>query len=204
MERVDLYSYVLPPGENIPISVEPFLVDDSVTTEVEIQWAVKRLQNHLSGGPLGMQAEHLKGWLAAERKKEKEEAASGEETTESNRGGVYIIYGGIKLGDGGGTCVDGVQGGATGGGGHVAGGGPDYQGKKGLPWNWPHGGDVEGSGGNFKLTAHSLRNLPRLPPRILGRSRHRYRHPRGQAASEVSGIEGGGPVRDIPGPAQDV
>ena len=32
-ERVELYIYVLPPGTNIPISVEPFPVDDSVPTE---------------------------------------------------------------------------------------------------------------------------------------------------------------------------
>ena len=35
-ERVELYSYVPPPGTNIPISVQPFLVDDSVPTEDEI------------------------------------------------------------------------------------------------------------------------------------------------------------------------
>ena len=31
-ERVDLYSYVPPPGENIPVSVEPFPLDDLVPT----------------------------------------------------------------------------------------------------------------------------------------------------------------------------
>ena len=45
-----LYSYVTPPGANIPISVEPFLVDDPVPTEEKIEWAVKRLRNHVSGG----------------------------------------------------------------------------------------------------------------------------------------------------------
>ena len=86
-ERVDLYIYVPSPGANIPISEEPLLVDDLVTTEVKTKWAVKRLQNHLSRGPSGMRDKHLKGWLAAERKKEKEEAAAGEEMTESKRGG---------------------------------------------------------------------------------------------------------------------
>ena len=28
MERVELYSYVPPPGMNIPIYVQPFLVED--------------------------------------------------------------------------------------------------------------------------------------------------------------------------------
>ena len=32
-ERVELYIYVLPPGTNTPIFVQPFPVDDSVTTE---------------------------------------------------------------------------------------------------------------------------------------------------------------------------
>ena len=45
-ERVDLYRYVSPPGGNIPVSVEPLPVDDSVPTEDEIEWAVTRLCNH--------------------------------------------------------------------------------------------------------------------------------------------------------------
>ena len=60
-DQVELYSYVSPPGANIPISVEQFLVDDLVLMEEEIEWAVKRLQNHRSRGPSGMRAEHLKG-----------------------------------------------------------------------------------------------------------------------------------------------
>ena len=32
-ERVELYSYVSPPGTNIHISVQPFAVDDLVPTE---------------------------------------------------------------------------------------------------------------------------------------------------------------------------
>ena len=55
-EQVDLYSYVPPPGENTPISVEPFPVDESLPTEDEIEWLVKRLCNHRSGGPSGMRA----------------------------------------------------------------------------------------------------------------------------------------------------
>ena len=48
-----------------------------------------------------------------------------------------------------------------------------------LTWHWPLGGDVEGSGVDFKSPARSLHHLPQIPPRILGRSRHRYCHPRG-------------------------
>ena len=39
-ERVELYSYVPSLGKNIPISVQPFPVDDSDLTEDEIEWAV--------------------------------------------------------------------------------------------------------------------------------------------------------------------
>ena len=35
-KRVDLYSYVRPPWENILVSIEPFPVEDSVPTEDEI------------------------------------------------------------------------------------------------------------------------------------------------------------------------
>ena len=40
-ERVELYSYVSPPGTNIPISVEPLPVDDLLPTEEDIEWALK-------------------------------------------------------------------------------------------------------------------------------------------------------------------
>ena len=73
-------------------------------------------------------------------------------------------YGGGQLGNGSGPSTDGVPGGETGGGGHMAVGGPDSQGEEGLTGRWPCGGDVEGSGGDFKSPAHSLHHLPRLPP----------------------------------------
>ena len=74
-ERVDLYRYVPPLGANIPIYVEPLPVEDSVPTEDEIEWVVKRLQNYCSRRPSGMRDEHIKGWLMAARKKEKDKAA---------------------------------------------------------------------------------------------------------------------------------
>ena len=69
VERVDLYRYTPPPKENIPVSVDPLPSDELVPTEDGIEWAVKRLQNHCSGGPSGTRAEHLKGWLAEARNK---------------------------------------------------------------------------------------------------------------------------------------
>ena len=49
-------------------------MDDLLPTEDDIEWAVKRLQNHRSGGPFGMRDKHLKGWIAAAKRKEREEA----------------------------------------------------------------------------------------------------------------------------------
>ena len=86
--RVALYSYVPLPGENIPISIKPFLVEDSVPEEGEIKWAVKRLHNNRSGGPSGMRTENLKRWLAEARKAEKDRKTAGnEEAATSTEGG---------------------------------------------------------------------------------------------------------------------
>ena len=63
VERVNLYSYISSPGENILVTVAPAEIDDSVPTEDEIEAAVKKLRRNRSGGESGMQAEYLKGWL---------------------------------------------------------------------------------------------------------------------------------------------
>ena len=68
---MELYSYVPPPGTNIPISMLQLPVDDLVPTEDEIEWAVTRLRNYRSRGTLGMRTEHLKRWLATAVKSEK-------------------------------------------------------------------------------------------------------------------------------------
>ena len=55
---------------------------------------------------------------------------------------VDVAYGDSQLEEGDRPGSDGVQGGETGGGGHVEGGGPFYQEVKRLPWHWPCGSDV--------------------------------------------------------------
>ena len=52
-KQVDLYSYVPLLGANIPISVEPFPLDDSLPMEDKIRWVVKILQITAPGGLLG-------------------------------------------------------------------------------------------------------------------------------------------------------
>ena len=70
VDQVDLYHHVLPPGENIPISVDPSPVEHSVPMEDKIEQAVKRLRNHRCRGPSGIRVEHLKEWLVEVRKEE--------------------------------------------------------------------------------------------------------------------------------------
>ena len=57
-------------GESTPLSVKPFQVEDSVPTEDESEWAIRRLMNNRSGGPSGMRTDHIKMWLEEERKAE--------------------------------------------------------------------------------------------------------------------------------------
>ena len=58
-----------------------------VPTEDKIDWALKHLRNHLSGGPSGIMSVNTKRWMAEARKKKREEAVaeqkpSAEGTTE--------------------------------------------------------------------------------------------------------------------------
>ena len=48
-EQTELYSQVPSPGEKIPVTVEPALIDDSVPTEDEIAAAVKNLRRNRRG-----------------------------------------------------------------------------------------------------------------------------------------------------------
>ena len=68
MEQVNLYRYVPSPGENILVTVRPVKVENSAPTEDKIEEAVKNLQRNRSGGPSGMRANHLIGWLAASKR----------------------------------------------------------------------------------------------------------------------------------------
>ena len=56
-----MYSRVPPPGDSIPVNIEPFVVEDGVPEEGYIEWAVKRLRNNRAGGASRMRAEDLKG-----------------------------------------------------------------------------------------------------------------------------------------------
>ena len=48
-EREKLYNWVPPPGDTIPVTIEPLEVEDGVPSEAEVEWAVKRLRNNRAG-----------------------------------------------------------------------------------------------------------------------------------------------------------
>ena len=88
-ERVELYSQVPSPGDNIPVTVKPSEIDNSVPTEDEIAEAVTKLRRNRSGGPSRIRAEHLKGWLAAAKRGGLAEE-KGEEKTEAEEEGEEL------------------------------------------------------------------------------------------------------------------
>jgi hypothetical protein len=62
-EHVDLYRQQDPPGEPLPINIDPILVDDGTPSKGEIRVAVAGLSNGRAGGASGMRAEDVKAWL---------------------------------------------------------------------------------------------------------------------------------------------
>ena len=58
-----MYRKVPPPGNPIPINVEPFDVEDDCLEDVEIRAAVKQLRSGRTGGASKMKAEDIKEWL---------------------------------------------------------------------------------------------------------------------------------------------
>ena len=63
MERVELYLVIPLLGKNIPTYVSPAHVYDSVPTDEEVEWEVRRLRGHRLGGPYRMRAKDLREWL---------------------------------------------------------------------------------------------------------------------------------------------
>ena len=64
-ERVELYISGLPPGESIPVGIEPFTTYDYDSQGEDIEGGVQYLCSHSSGGLSRMQAEHIQGWFSA-------------------------------------------------------------------------------------------------------------------------------------------
>ena len=62
-EFADLYAITTPPGDPIPVHVQPQPIPDTVPTEDEILDAVKRLHNGKTPGPSRLQGEQIKKWV---------------------------------------------------------------------------------------------------------------------------------------------
>ena len=69
-EYANLYTRSTPPGEPIPVLVDPFDVSDEVPSEDEIAAAVRGLRSGKAPGPSGLRTDQLKAWLRAARREE--------------------------------------------------------------------------------------------------------------------------------------
>ena len=67
-----------PPGDPIPINIEPFDVADGVQPDLEIRVNVKGLSNGRTGGASFMRAENLKEWLRGQLEEEQEDEEKAE------------------------------------------------------------------------------------------------------------------------------
>ncbi len=61
--RVDFYRQWDPPGDPLPINIDPIPVDDGTPSKGEKRVAVAGLSNGCAGGASGMRAEDVKAWL---------------------------------------------------------------------------------------------------------------------------------------------
>jgi hypothetical protein len=62
-ERINLYRQWDPPGEPLPINIDPIPVDDGTPSKGEIRVAVAGLSKGRADGASGMRAEDVKAWL---------------------------------------------------------------------------------------------------------------------------------------------
>ena len=62
-ERVELYARRDPPGDPLPINVDPIPLNDDVPSDGEIREAAGGLTNGRASGASGMRAEDVKAWL---------------------------------------------------------------------------------------------------------------------------------------------
>ncbi len=72
-ERIGLYTRIPPTREMLPINVEPFDINEDITSYLEIREVVRELQNGQAAGATGLQAKHVKVWLWDVVQEEKEQ-----------------------------------------------------------------------------------------------------------------------------------
>ena len=84
----------------------------------------------------------------------------------------------------------------------MAGGGPDTQGRRGITWYWPSGGDVEGKNDDSQYPLQCLHKLTRKTSMVSGKVTAQAPLPWVEMASSLNDHEGGDPVRNISGSSQ--
>ena len=82
-ECEELYGKVDPPGEPIPINVEPTEVPDACSEDAEIRAAVRGLETGRTSNTRGLRAENIKAWLRGVEREEAAAAAAQLATTET-------------------------------------------------------------------------------------------------------------------------
>jgi hypothetical protein len=76
-KRIALYGRVASKGDPIPIHVNKANIPDDIPSDRELQAVLRELQNGRAAGTTGLQAEHIKVWLAVVVRKEEEQSNIG-------------------------------------------------------------------------------------------------------------------------------
>jgi hypothetical protein len=76
-EHVTLYGRVASKGDPIPIHVNKAEILDNIPSDTKLQDCVRALWNGRAAGVTGLQAKHIKVWLANAVRKEEEEGHIG-------------------------------------------------------------------------------------------------------------------------------
>jgi hypothetical protein len=76
-ERVALYGRVASKGDPLPIHVDKADMLDNIPSDGELRAVVRELQNRRTAGATGLQAEHIKMWLADVVREEEEQSNIG-------------------------------------------------------------------------------------------------------------------------------
>ena len=83
-ECEELYRAITPRGRRFPYPCRPPPpINYSVPTEEEVEWAVRGLWGHQSGGPSRIRVEHLREWLQENRSESAAKVKAKEEESEA-------------------------------------------------------------------------------------------------------------------------
>ncbi len=76
-EHIALYGRVASKGDPIPIHINKANILDNISSDAKLRYCARALWNGCTAGATGLQAEHIKVWLADAARKEEEEGDIG-------------------------------------------------------------------------------------------------------------------------------